>query len=53
MALRSKTSDPGSYDKLRRQADDLLLLAARSGDMQLVKEAESLYKQLDVGVQLW
>lgn len=34
-------------DKLRRQADKLLLLAARSGDMQLMKEAELLYKQLD------
>lgn len=40
-------------EKLRRQADKLLLLAARSGDMQLVKEAESVYKQLDVAGQLW
>jgi hypothetical protein len=32
--------------KLRRQADQLLLLAARSGDLQLVlKQAEALYKQ--------
>lgn len=34
-------------ERLRRQADKLLLLAARSGDMQLVKEAEVLYKQLE------
>lgn len=36
-----------SLDKLRRQADKLLLLAARSGDLQLAKEAESLYRRLD------
>ncbi|WP_151733150.1 hypothetical protein [Paenibacillus tengchongensis] len=38
---------PGVLDKLRRQADKLLLLAARSGDLQLAKEAESLYRRLD------
>lgn len=35
------------YDKLRRQADRLLLMAARSTDMQLLKEAEALYKRLE------
>jgi transcriptional antiterminator Rof (Rho-off) len=45
--LRTKQQIPAPSDKLRRQADKLLLLAARSGDMQLVKEAESLYKQLE------
>lgn len=45
--LLTKQQIPVPSDKLRRQADKLLLLAARSGDMQLVKEAESLYKQLE------
>ncbi|MNE61867.1 hypothetical protein D3C80_1571110 [compost metagenome] len=44
---RNRSTDPMLADKLRRQADKLLLLAARSGDMQLVKEAEVLYKQLE------
>jgi hypothetical protein len=44
---RSQNQHQIFYDKLRRQADKLLLLAARSGDMQLVKEAEMLYKQLE------
>ncbi|WP_379154462.1 hypothetical protein [Paenibacillus sp. sgz5001063] len=40
-------------EHLRRQADDLLLLAARSGDLQLVKEAETVYKQLDAETPVW
>ncbi|UQZ35059.1 hypothetical protein C2I18_16940 [Paenibacillus sp. PK3_47] len=46
--LRSREPDQKVYEKLRRQADKVLLLAARSGDLQLVKEAEMLYKQLSV-----
>ncbi|WP_342564494.1 hypothetical protein NST84_04775 [Paenibacillus sp. FSL R7-0345] len=45
--LNSYSTDPVLSERLRRQADKLLLLAARSGDMQLVKEAEVLYKQLE------
>lgn len=41
------------YEKLRRQADKLLLLAARSGDMVLVREAELLYKQLSSESRPW
>lgn len=47
-ALRTREFDRSSYEKLRRQADRVLLLAARSGDLQLVKEAEMLYKQLNI-----
>ncbi|MNW13936.1 hypothetical protein D3C71_2120230 [compost metagenome] len=43
----SRRRDLVLEERLRRQADKLLLLAARSGDMQLVKEAEVLYKQLE------
>lgn len=45
--LRTRNADPVLSERVRRQADKLLLLAARSGDMQLVKEAELLYKQLE------
>ncbi|MNI53920.1 hypothetical protein D3C73_1087800 [compost metagenome] len=45
--LHTRSADPEVTEKVRRQADKLLLLAARSGDMQLVKEAEMLYKQLE------
>lgn len=45
--LRTRNADPALSEKMRRQADKLLLLATRSGDMQLVKEAEMLYKQLE------
>lgn len=45
--LRTRNADPSLSEKLRRQADKLLLLAARSGDMQLVKEAEMVYRQLE------
>ncbi|ULO09927.1 hypothetical protein H1230_14845 [Paenibacillus sp. 19GGS1-52] len=34
-----------AYEKLRRHADKLLLLATRSGDYLLFKEAEKLYEQ--------
>ncbi|ASA26038.1 hypothetical protein [Paenibacillus donghaensis] len=47
MVLQSTGRQTCAYDKLRTQADQLLLLATRSGDMQLLKEAETLYKQLD------
>ncbi|MGN7763033.1 hypothetical protein [Paenibacillus sp. 22594] len=50
---RTKSSVQTDFEHLRRQADDLLLLAARSGDMQLVKEAETVYKQLDAEVNVW
>ncbi|MNC35542.1 hypothetical protein D3C76_57390 [compost metagenome] len=50
---RTKGNIQIDYERLRRQADDLLLLAARSGDMQLVKEAETVYKQLDAESQVW
>jgi hypothetical protein len=49
---RAQNQQQVSTEKLRRQADKLLLLAARSGDMQLVKEAEALYKQLEVEMTL-
>ncbi|MNY68831.1 hypothetical protein D3C86_2066590 [compost metagenome] len=45
--LHTRNADPSLSEKVRRQADKLLLLAARSGDMQLVKEAEMLYRQLE------
>ncbi|MNN92578.1 hypothetical protein D3C81_2108840 [compost metagenome] len=50
-ALRTKIHIQSAFDELRRQADKLLLMATRSGDMQLVKEAESVYKQLEADVQ--
>ncbi|MBW4081383.1 hypothetical protein [Paenibacillus sp. S150] len=50
---RAKSPIRTDFEHLRRQADNLLLLAARSGDMQLVKEAETVYKQLDAEGQLW
>ncbi|KWX75063.1 hypothetical protein [Paenibacillus jilunlii] len=50
---RTKGNTQTEFEHLRRQADDLLLLAARSGDMQLVKEAETVYKQLDAESQVW
>ncbi|MEK5034478.1 hypothetical protein MKY96_23725 [Paenibacillus sp. FSL R7-0302] len=43
--MRNKPEVPA--DILRRQADHLLLMAARSGDMQLLREAEALYKRLE------
>ncbi|NQX47429.1 hypothetical protein HQN87_19020 [Paenibacillus tritici] len=49
--IRNKPDVPS--DKLRRQADQLLLMAARSGDMQLLKEAETLYKKLEVENLPW
>ncbi|KWX73033.1 hypothetical protein AMQ84_24360 [Paenibacillus riograndensis] len=50
---RTKGNIQTEFEHLRRQADDLLLLAARSGDMELVKEAETVYKQLDAESQVW
>ncbi|MNE82324.1 hypothetical protein D3C80_1790410 [compost metagenome] len=50
---RTKGNIQTEFEHLRRQADDLLLLAARSGDMELVKEAETVYKQLDAESQFW
>ncbi|WNS41266.1 hypothetical protein [Paenibacillus sp. MMS20-IR301] len=52
-AARTSRKQAIPCDKLRRQADKLLLLAARSGDMQLVKEAEALYKQLEGEELAW
>lgn len=52
VALRSGHADHSEYERFRRQADKLLLLAARSGDMELVKEAEQLYRQLDEELQM-
>lgn len=43
--MRNKPED--YTGRLRRQADGLLLMAARSADMQLLKEAEALYKRLE------
>ncbi|NUU63506.1 hypothetical protein [Paenibacillus agri] len=47
--------DKGQYieaaEHLRRHADNLLLLAARSGDLSLLREAEALYKQSDRELQ--
>lgn len=40
-------------EMLRRQADQLLLMAARSGDTQLLREAEALYKRLEVDNLPW
>lgn len=50
-ALRLIHEDSYANEKLRRQADRLLLLAVRSTDMQLVKEAEQLYKRLEEGLK--
>ncbi|ETT76442.1 MULTISPECIES: hypothetical protein [Paenibacillus] len=44
---RMKNKPEVPADILRRQADQLLLMAARSGDMQLLREAEALYKRLE------
>lgn len=44
--IKNKPEVPA--DILRRQADQLLLMSARSGDMQLLREAEALYKRLEV-----
>lgn len=52
-AARSRNHLHLFSDKLRRQADKLLLMAARSGDLQLVKEAEALYKQLEAENLQW
>lgn len=46
-SFHNRSNDPVLAERIRRQADKLLLLAARSGDMQLVKEAEVLYKRLE------
>ncbi|MFF2019327.1 hypothetical protein [Paenibacillus sp. NPDC058177] len=47
--------DKGQYieaaERLRRHADNLLLLSARSGDLSLLREAEALYKQSDRELQ--
>ncbi|ETT52390.1 hypothetical protein MKZ07_28675 [Paenibacillus sp. FSL P4-0338] len=43
--MKNKPEVPSEI--LHRQADQLLLMAARSGDMQLLREAESLYKRLE------
>ncbi|MEK3902549.1 MULTISPECIES: hypothetical protein [unclassified Paenibacillus] len=45
---RMKNKPEVPADILRRQADQLLLMSARSGDMQLLREAEALYKRLEV-----
>ncbi|MEK3795804.1 hypothetical protein MKX42_29065 [Paenibacillus sp. FSL R7-0204] len=44
--MKNKPEVPSEI--LRRQADQLLLMSARSGDMQLLREAEALYKRLEV-----
>lgn len=49
--LRSRNYLQIPSDKLRRQVDKLLLLAARSGDMQLLKEAELLYNRLETDIE--
>jgi hypothetical protein len=45
-ALRTKGQYSQASEKLSRHADKLLLLAVRSGDSFLLKEAEKLYKQM-------
>lgn len=41
-----------TLEHLRRQADKLLLLATRSGDVLLLKEAERVYKKIDLNFNL-
>lgn len=48
--LRSMGKQRDAQDTLRRQADKLLLMAARSQDMLLLREAESMYKRSDLEV---
>lgn len=47
-AMRMKGQHNQAIEKLTRQADKLLLLTTRSGDMLLLKEAETLYKQIEL-----
>lgn len=51
--MRKKNKGRAILENLRRQADQLLLLATRSGDMQLLREAELIYKQLDAEIMPW
>jgi hypothetical protein len=44
--LRNKGQHSEAHEMLSRHADKLLLLAVRSGDPLLLKEAEMLYKQI-------
>ncbi|OBZ08880.1 hypothetical protein A8L34_22250 [Bacillus sp. FJAT-27264] len=49
--LKDKGQNIEAAEHLRRHADNLLLLAARSGDLSLLKEAEALYKRSDRELQ--
>jgi hypothetical protein len=44
-SLQEKSQFTKASEHLRRHADQLLLMAARSGDLTLLKQAEALYKQ--------
>ncbi|WP_379132319.1 hypothetical protein [Paenibacillus sp. sgz500958] len=48
--LRSQGKSGEAQVIIRRQADKLLLLAVRSGDAQLLKEAESMYRMIEAEV---
>lgn len=50
-ALRTKGQYAQAYEQLCRHADKLLLLATRSEDITLLKEAETLYKR--IGLELY
>lgn len=51
IALRIRGQHQLAYEKLSRHVDKLLLLATRSGDIVLLKEAETLYKRIGLEYQ--
>lgn len=50
-AMRIRGQHTQAYEQLSRHADKLLLLATRSGDISLLKEAETLYKRIELEFQ--
>lgn len=51
MGMRTRGQHNQAYEQLSRHADKLLLLATRSGDISLLKEAETLYKRIGLEFQ--
>lgn len=50
--MRAKGQFYEAREELSRHADKLLLLATRSGDIVLLKEAETLYRRIGSEFQL-